>query len=152
MQKYIAELKQFFALIKQNMNQQSKNPKISASSLAHLQQAQQAIADLEDKIIQKPYGVLWIDLAFHFLNCTQNCTSQSRNNLINLFMWANKKSPVCNARDIDTIDPMIKIYPGIIFYGHIHPNTLTTINPIKIPVKTINIAIQKAKINNTHKR
>ena len=152
MQKYIAEVKQFFSLIKQNMVDASKKPNMSAASLARIQDAQRAVADMERKIIENPFGIIWIDLAFTFLDSTKNCHPQVSNNIIHLFHWAIKKSPVNPVRDVATIGLELKMLPVAMFGNFIDPNTLTLSKPLKVFAKQCKIVEEQKKVDFVHKR
>ena len=52
MKKYIAQVKEFFSLVKEQMAKSAVNPRISAVSLANLRVAQSAVAEMESKIIK----------------------------------------------------------------------------------------------------
>lgn len=143
MQKYIAQVKEFFSLVKEQMAKSAVNPRISAASLANLRVAQHAVAEMESKIIENPYGIIWIDLTTNF-DCAKNCTMTSRENLIKLFMWANKKSPVAHARDIKTVDIMLRMGAACMFGTQVDPNTMNTIEPVKVYADT-RTAVMKHK-------
>ena len=143
MQKYIVQVKEFFSLVKEQMAKSAVNPRISAESLANLRVAQHAVAEMESKIIENPYGMIWIDLAKNF-DCAKNCTMTSRENLIKLFMWANKKSPVAHARDVQTVDVMLRMGAACMFGTQVDPNTMNTIEPVKVYADT-RTAVMKHK-------
>lgn len=151
MQKYIAQVKEFFSLVKEQMAKSAVNPRISAESLANLRVAQHAVAEMESKIIENPYGIIWIDLTINF-DCAKNCTMTSRENLINLFMWANKKSPVAHARDVQTVDIMLRMGASCMFGTQVDPNTMNTIEPVKVYADTLTVIMEQKKVNFVHKK
>ena len=151
MQKYIAQVKEFFSLVKEQMAKSAVNPRISAESLANLRVAQHAVAEMESKIIANPYGIIWIDLTINF-DCAKNCTMTSRENLIKLFMWANKKSPVAHARDIKTVDIMLRMGAACMFGTQVDPNTMNTIEPVKVYADTLTVIMEQKKVNFVHKK
>ncbi|MBR3782033.1 MAG: hypothetical protein IKL14_01425 [Alphaproteobacteria bacterium] len=151
MQKYIAQVKEFFSLVKEQMAKSAVNPRISAESLANLRVAQHAVAEMESEIIANPYGIIWIDLTINF-DCAKNCTMTSRENLINLFMWANKKSPVAHARDVQTVDIMLRMGAACMFGTQVDPNTMNTIEPVKVYADTLTVIMEQKKVNFVHKK
>ena len=151
MQKYIAQVKEFFSLVKEQMAKSAVNPRISAASLANLRVAQHAVAEMESKIIENPYGIIWIDLTTNF-DCAKNCTMTSRENLINLFMWANKKSPVAHARDVQTVDIMLRMGASCMFGTQVDPNTMNTIEPVKLFADTRTVIMEQKKVNFVRKK
>lgn len=151
MQKYIAQVKEFFSLVKEQMAKSAVNPRISAESLANLRVAQHAVAEMESEIIENPYGIIWIDLTINF-DCAKNCTMTSRENLINLFMWANKKSPVAHARDVQTVDIMLRMGAACMFGTQVDPNTMNTIEPVKVYADTLTVIMEQKKVNFVHKK
>lgn len=151
MQKYIAQVKEFFSLVKEQMAKSAVNPRISAESLANLRVAQHAVAEMESEIIENPYGIIWIDLTINF-DCAKNCTMTSRENLINLFMWANKKSPVAHARDVQTVDIMLRMGASCMFGTQVDPNTMNTIEPVKVYADTLTVIMEQKKVNFVHKK
>ena len=151
MQKYIAQVKEFFSLVKEQMAKSAVNPRISAESLANLRVAQHAVAEMESEIIANPYGIIWIDLTINF-DCAKNCTMTSRENLIKLFMWANKKSPVAHARDVKTVDIMLRMGAACMFGTQVDPNTMNTIEPVKVYADTLTVIMEQKKVNFVHKK
>lgn len=151
MQKYISQVKEFFRLVKEQMAKSAVNPRISAASLANLRVAQHAVAEMERKIIENPYGIIWIDLTTNF-DCTKNCTMTSHDNLIKLFMWANKKSPVAHARDIKTVDIMLRMGASCMFGTQVDPNTMNTIEPVKLFADTRTVIMEQKKVKFVHKK
>ena len=151
MQKYIAQVKEFFSLVKEQMAKSAVNPRISAESLANLRVAQHAVAEMESEIIANPYGIIWIDLTINF-DCAKNCTMTSRENLINLFMWTNKKSPVAHARDVQTVDIMLRMGAACMFGTQVDPNTMNTIEPVKVYADTLTVIMEQKKVNFVHKK
>ena len=151
MQKYIAQVKEFFSLVKEQMAKSAVNPRISAESLANLRVAQHAVAEMESEIIENPYGIIWIDLTINF-DCAKNCTMTSRENLINLFMWANNKSPVAHARDVQTVDIMLRMGASCMFGTQVDPNTMNTIEPVKVYADTLTVIMEQKKVNFVHKK
>lgn len=151
MQKYIAQVKEFFSLVKEQMAKSAVNPRISAESLANLRVAQHAVAEMESKIIENPYGIIWIDLTKNF-DCAKNCTMTSRENLIKLFMWANKKSPVAHARDVQTVDIMLRMGAACMFGTQVDPNTMNTIEPVKVYADTRTAVMKHKTVSMVHKK
>lgn len=151
MQEYIAQVKEFFSLVKEQMAKSAVNPRISAASLANLRVAQHAVAEMESKIVANPYGIIWIDLTTNF-DCAKNCTMTSRENLIKLFMWANKKSPVAHARDIKTVDIMLRMGASCMFGTQVDPNTMNTIEPVKVFVETRAAIMEHKTVNFVRKK
>lgn len=151
MKKYIAQVKEFFSLIKEQMAKSAVNPRISATSLANLRVAQHAVAEMERKIIANPYGIIWVDLAKNF-DCAKNCTMTSRENLIKLFVLANKKSPVDHARDIKTVDIMLRMGAACMFGGQVDPNTLNMVEPVKLFAEKRTAILEHKKANFVHKK
>ena len=133
------------------MAKSAVNPRISAESLANLRVAQHAVAEMESEIIANPYGIIWIDLTINF-DCAKNCTMTSRENLINLFMWANKKSPVAHARDVQTVDIMLRMGAACMFGTQVDPNTMNTIEPVKVYADTLTVIMEQKKVNFVHKK
>lgn len=151
MQKYIAQVKEFFSLVKEQMAKSAVNPRISAESLANLRVAQHAVAEMESKIVENPYGIIWIDLTKNF-DCAKNCTMTSRENLIKLFMWANKKSPVAHARDVQTVDIMLRMGAACMFGTQVDPNTMNTIEPVKVYADTRTAVMKHKTVSMVHKK
>ncbi|MFQ6704080.1 MAG: hypothetical protein ACLRFP_03310 [Alphaproteobacteria bacterium] len=151
MQKYIAQVKEFFSLVKEQMAKSAVNPRISAESLANLRVAQSAVAEMESKIIENPYGIIWIDLTTNF-DCVKNCTMTSRDNLIKLFMWANKKSPVAHARDVQSVNMMLRMGAAFMLGTLVDPNTMNTIEPVKLFADTRTVIMEQKKVNFVHKK
>ncbi|MBR3930418.1 MAG: hypothetical protein IKJ62_02450 [Alphaproteobacteria bacterium] len=151
MQKYISQVKEFFRLVKEQMAKSAVNPRISAASLANLRVAQHAVAEMERKIIENPYGIIWIDLAKNF-DCAKNCTMTSLDNLIKLFMWANKKSPVAHARDVQTVDIMLRMWASCMFGTQVDANTMNTVEPVKLFADTRTVITEQKKVNFVHKK
>ncbi len=151
MKKYIAQVKELFSLVKEQMDKSAINPQISSVSLANLRVAQHAVAEMERKIIENPYGIIWIDLAKNF-DCAKNCTMTSRENLIKLFMWANKKSPVAHARDVQTVDIMLRMGAAYVFGAQVDPNTLNMVEPVKLYAEKRTAIMEHKTVNFVRKK
>ena len=106
---------------------------------------------MESKIVANPYGIIWIDLAKNF-DCAENCTMTSHDNLIKLFMWANKKSPVAHARDVQTVDIMLRMGVACMFGTQVDPNTMNTIKPVKVYADTRTAIMEHKTVNFVRKK
>lgn len=148
MQKYIQQVKQLFALVKASMNSEPEKHKMSAQSLENLQKALRAVEEIEKQTLEKPYGVIWVDLSMHLLDCMKGCSIRSIQNVINLFLSASKKSPVEHAIDVNKIDPMTQMAAAAIFGYKINPYTMEVAKPVRavqpktIVVRSQTIAVQ----------
>ena len=76
----------------------------------------------------------------------------SRENLIKLFMWANKKSPVAHARDVKTVDIMLRMGAACMFGTQVDPNTMNTIEPVKVYAETRTAVMKHKTVSMVHKR
>ncbi len=135
MENYKEQVKKLFALVKQNMENQPKKYNMSAQSLANLQKALVAVTEMEKQILANPYGIIWIDLSMHLFNCMKDCSTRSIKNVINLFLVTNKKSPVQHARDVNSVDTMMKMGAASMFGYRINPNTMDVVEPLPVQTK-----------------
>ena len=76
----------------------------------------------------------------------------SRDNLIKLFMWANKKSPVAHARDVQSVNIMLRMGAACMFGTQVDPNTMNTIEPVKVYADTLTVIMEQKKVNFVHKK
>ena len=135
MQKYIAEVKRYFSMLNWMLDTDLKKTTYGPESVARIKDAKRIVAQMEQDILGAPYGVLWVDLA-QYSSAMRLCDLRAQENLTKLFVCAYKKSPVAHARDVKTMDVMVKMMPAMVFGGRINPNTMNLAELESVPVES----------------